>query len=356
MALVTMSRKELGRLEALVDLDAGRMRGRAGRRADRGRRAPGVPAAEGVPGWRRRRPRLAAARPAEQPAPPRRGARGRARRRPRALRRLRPDARGREAGRASTTSRLGPRDAAALDDRRRASGSPRKDARARVHQPRHRRDCLGELVQIDGCEHRWFEDRGPPCTLLVFVDDATSRLMHLRFVTCEIDLRLLPARHEPTSRRTASRSPSTPTSTPCSGSTNGATRRRRHDPVRPGAGGAERRPDLRQQPAGQGPGRAGAQDLAGPAGEGAAAGRGQHDRGGNAFLPAFVADYNARFAKEPRLRQGPAPAGAGRSGPRRVHDLARGAHGLGQPDPALRQAAVPAGADRGHPAASPGGG
>ena len=51
-----------------------------------------------------------------------------------------------------------------------------------VHQPRYRRDCVGELVQIDGSEHWWFEDRGPPCTLLVFVDDATSRLMHLRFV------------------------------------------------------------------------------------------------------------------------------------------------------------------------------
>src|SRR5271156_4838168 len=47
------------------------------------------------------------------------------------------------------------------------------------------RDCLGELVQIDGSEHAWFEDRGPPCTLLGFVDDATSRLMQLRFVTSE---------------------------------------------------------------------------------------------------------------------------------------------------------------------------
>src|SRR6516162_5728626 len=53
------------------------------------------------------------------------------------------------------------------------------------HQPRRRRDCLGELVQIDGSEHGWFEDRGPPCTLLGFVDDATSRLMQLRFVASE---------------------------------------------------------------------------------------------------------------------------------------------------------------------------
>jgi Winged helix-turn helix len=61
----------------------------------------------------------------------------------------------------------------------------RKQRLKRVHQPRHRRECIGELVQIDGCEHWWFEDRGPQCTLLVFVDDATGRLMHLQFVASE---------------------------------------------------------------------------------------------------------------------------------------------------------------------------
>jgi hypothetical protein len=61
----------------------------------------------------------------------------------------------------------------------------RKQRRKRVHQPRHRRECVGELVQIDGCEHWWFEDRGPQCTLLVFIDDATSRLMQLQFVESE---------------------------------------------------------------------------------------------------------------------------------------------------------------------------
>ena len=55
-----------------------------------------------------------------------------------------------------------------------------------VHQPRHRRDCVGELIQIDGSEHWWFEDRSPQCTLLVFIDDATSRLMHLHFVEWEL--------------------------------------------------------------------------------------------------------------------------------------------------------------------------
>jgi hypothetical protein len=57
--------------------------------------------------------------------------------------------------------------------------------RRTFHQPRLRREAYGELVQIDGSEHRWFEDRGPPCSLLVFVDDATGKLMQLRFVRSE---------------------------------------------------------------------------------------------------------------------------------------------------------------------------
>ena len=64
-------------------------------------------------------------------------------------------------------------------------GLDRKQRHRRVHQPRPRRECVGELVQVDGSEHWWFEDRGPQCTLLVFVDDATSRLMHLQFVESE---------------------------------------------------------------------------------------------------------------------------------------------------------------------------
>ena len=57
--------------------------------------------------------------------------------------------------------------------------------RRTFHQPRLRRECYGELIQIDGSDHRWFEDRGPSCTLLVFIDDATSTLMHLEFVKSE---------------------------------------------------------------------------------------------------------------------------------------------------------------------------
>lgn len=61
-----------------------------------------------------------------------------------------------------------------------------RDARRpRPYQPRYRRDCRGELIQVDGSKHWWFEDRGPQCTLLVYIDDATSELMHLKMVESE---------------------------------------------------------------------------------------------------------------------------------------------------------------------------
>jgi transposase len=62
---------------------------------------------------------------------------------------------------------------------------PRRERPPKVHQPRNRRACLGELIQIDGSDHRWFEDRAPACTLLVFIDDATGRLMTLHFTQTE---------------------------------------------------------------------------------------------------------------------------------------------------------------------------
>ncbi|NHH79625.1 hypothetical protein DRA46_01695 [Burkholderia gladioli] len=65
---------------------------------------------------------------------------------------------------------------------------PRRQRPPKVYQPRVRRACLGELIQIDGSEHRWFEDRAPQCTLLVYVDDATSRLMQLHFTATESTL------------------------------------------------------------------------------------------------------------------------------------------------------------------------
>jgi hypothetical protein len=62
---------------------------------------------------------------------------------------------------------------------------PRKAKKLDVHQMRERRACYGELVQMDGSPHKWFEDRGPACTLLVFIDDATGKLMELYFTPGE---------------------------------------------------------------------------------------------------------------------------------------------------------------------------
>jgi transposase len=61
----------------------------------------------------------------------------------------------------------------------------RRRRSARVHRPRERRPRFGELIQIDGSPHDWFEGRGPRCTLIVFIDDATGRLTALRFAPAE---------------------------------------------------------------------------------------------------------------------------------------------------------------------------
>jgi transposase len=61
----------------------------------------------------------------------------------------------------------------------------RRQRRPVIHPLRERRPRLGELVQIDGSPHAWFEDRAPACTLLVFIDDATGRLLELFFTEAE---------------------------------------------------------------------------------------------------------------------------------------------------------------------------
>jgi hypothetical protein len=56
-----------------------------------------------------------------------------------------------------------------------------------IHQQRQRRARRGELVQIDGSHHAWFEDRGELCVLLVFIDDATGQI-DARFFEAETTL------------------------------------------------------------------------------------------------------------------------------------------------------------------------
>ena len=64
------------------------------------------------------------------------------------------------------------------------------------HPLRERRPRFGELIQIDGSPHDWFEGRSEPCTLLVFIDDATGRLTQLRFMPTETTLGYMHCLHD----------------------------------------------------------------------------------------------------------------------------------------------------------------
>lgn len=64
----------------------------------------------------------------------------------------------------------------------------RRARQARSHPLRPRRPRRGELVQIDGSPHAWFEDRGPSCSLLAFIDDATGQAEELFFAPAETTL------------------------------------------------------------------------------------------------------------------------------------------------------------------------
>lgn len=63
---------------------------------------------------------------------------------------------------------------------------PTRQSAPVIHLMRERRASEGELVQLDGSPHAWFEERGPACTLLVYIDDATGKLLHLEFVPSEM--------------------------------------------------------------------------------------------------------------------------------------------------------------------------
>lgn len=56
---------------------------------------------------------------------------------------------------------------------------------------RERRACVGMLVQLDGSPHDWFEGRGPECVLIIYIDDATSRILYGEFVHVEDTLTLM---------------------------------------------------------------------------------------------------------------------------------------------------------------------
>jgi len=228
----------------------------------------------------------------------------------------------------------------------------RKDRRQRVFQPRPRRACLGELVQIDGSEHWWFEGRGPQCTLLVFIDDATSRLMELRLVETEAafgyfqSTRAYLAAHGKPVTFYSDKHSIFRISKADAVQGRGMTQfgRALHDlnidilcANTPQAKGRVERANKTLQ-----------------------------DRlvkefrlqgvcsieAGNAALPAFMAAYNALCQGGGRCA-GHAPASCRDGRPRYGVQLAGGAHGVGQPDAAIREGAVPAAAQRSDPWSHP---
>ena len=151
MALLTMSKKELGRLETLIDLVEGRITatqaagliGVGERQVFRLLKAYRTRGAEGLVSRRRGRPSnrrysepvrgsmLATIRERYADFGPTLAAEKLA------------EVHGLRLGRETVRRWMA---AAGL-------WMPRKERRRRIHQPRHRRDCLGELVQVDGCEH-----------------------------------------------------------------------------------------------------------------------------------------------------------------------------------------------------------
>jgi len=55
----------------------------------------------------------------------------------------------------------------------------------RQHPGRARRARAGELVQIDGSPHDWFEGRSDKCCLIAFIDDASGQVFGAKFFPTE---------------------------------------------------------------------------------------------------------------------------------------------------------------------------
>jgi len=51
---------------------------------------------------------------------------------------------------------------------------PRKKKKGKIHQWRERKHCRGEMIQMDGSDHNWLENRGPKLVLMGYIDDASN--------------------------------------------------------------------------------------------------------------------------------------------------------------------------------------
>jgi hypothetical protein len=180
---------------------------------------------------------------------------------------------------------------------------PKRRQGGRAFQRRERRGRFGELIQIDGSPHDGFEGRGPRCTLIVFIDDATGRLLPLWFAPSEttaVYLRVLRRHLEQYGRPVARYSdrhslfrinPVEPangaTTTPFGRALEGLEIEAIHARTPPAKGRVERANQTLQDRLVKALRLRGLSDL----------------DSANAYLPAFMADFNPRFAVAPSSAQ-----------------------------------------------------
>jgi transposase len=69
----------------------------------------------------------------------------------------------------------------------------KKRKKGEIHTYRDRKENIGEMIQLDGSPHAWFEERAPRCTLIAYIDDATSKIMDGQFVNSESTISLYEA-------------------------------------------------------------------------------------------------------------------------------------------------------------------
>lgn len=169
----------------------------------------------------------------------------------------------------------------------------------RVHQLRERRAQLGELVQIDGSPHAWLEGRGPRLTLIIFVDDASGRLVYARFETAETSRAYL----------RALRTYVTAQGCPVALYSDRHSIFGKHDPEDREPTQFERAaralgiaPILALSPQAKGRVERAFQTLQDRLVKALRLAKIRTLEAANAFLPGFVVDYNARFAVVPRAR------------------------------------------------------
>lgn len=169
--------------------------------------------------------------------------------------------------------------------------------RKRAFQLRERRAAVGELVQIDGSPHAWLEQRGARCTLIAFVDDATSRLQYARFEPVESTRAYL----------RALRSYVTHFGRPLALYSDRHSIFRKHDPEDPQPTQFERaaraldiEPILALTPQAKGRVERAFQTLQDRLVKALRLAGVSTLAAANAFLPGFIARYNARFGRQPR--------------------------------------------------------